>query len=259
MKAMLAKDNIPREDLKQYMFDDRYFFQPKHDGHRVLCRVGAGKVEALNRRGKPSQHQETMQQILQSYANTYEEPESLILDGELVNRDTYVVFDVPKFEDLIDVKSQYRVRLEAAKTLIRPTANLHTVVNCSTSDSKASLIQVIDQMDGEGIIVRHKDSSYESGKRSKNIIKCKFYKTVDLVVLNTNVEGKEKFTFGAYDESGKLVEIGGTKQLYEIEAGDVIELRYLAQSEDFPPRLTQPVLLRKREDKAPQECTLKQF
>ena len=62
---------------------------------------------------------------------------------------------------------------------------------------------------------------------------------------------------GVYNDAGELVEIGQVSTIGkgDVNAGDVIEVRFMGVTDPTAPRLYQPRIMRKRTDKSAAECS----
>ena len=112
-------------------------------------------------------------------------------------------------------------------------------------------------------MIRDRDAIYTPGLRSPGILKAKFVKTVDCVVLGLRRNGKDNVVIGLHDADGTMVDIGEVTGLAgdgnTLKVGEVCEVQYLYAVDPLRPRLVQPTRPTRRTDKTPDECTLDQI
>lgn len=214
---------------------------------------------------------------------------AIILDGEvMIDSGEFRVFDLPLFTDSTslqvnphDLQSRRREVLNhLAQFFIDPVSLVPEAV---TAADKQTLLHDCRRRGVEGVVFKYRRGSYvTTGKRTDHVLKHKFVKTADVVVLaehrSRNAAGREvgSIEFGvaapfeatmtaAQQASVQLV--GDTPVLPmgscsvigkpHVEPGDVIEVTYLYR----PPTggLIQPRMTRLRRDKPPGECGIDQF
>jgi ATP-dependent DNA ligase len=261
VKAMLANSIDPKR-LLDFAADDKWWFQQKVDGVRTLIVCNDGDVRPYNRNGALLT-KEVPFPVLKALSPF--RGQNVVLDGELVEGVLWV-FDLPAFGTTVSLRSSYEDRLEALE-LIVPALNAPDIRLLSTArtfDEKLMLAKDVLAAGLEGIIVRDKTAPYVPGLRAPTILKAKFTKHVDAVVMAVNLDGKQNMRLGAYDSAGRLVSIGectglsgdGPEICEKELVGAVVEVRYLSV---YHQRLYQPNMPRLRTDKAPEECTLDQL
>lgn len=262
LKPALA-DSIESTKLAKYMQDPTYAFEPKMDGHRVLILTAGGKAKAFNRGGK----EYTRGLPVEVTVALRDLPTgSFVLDGELVG-DTFWLFDVLvvlgsdvthcKFADRRAMLIKIHERTWPGGKVIRLTPSVVDPL------SKLALVRTLVEQGGEGVMVKDLDGVYCPGKRTPAMLKAKFVKTADCVVIATKLDGKDNMSLGLYDVNGRLVEVAHCTALAgdgaTIKAGDVVEVNYLYAVDPKKPRLYQPTYPKIRTDKSPIECTLQQL
>jgi len=246
-------------DIDTYALDSQYVFEQKIDGKRSVVVVENGKATAYNRQGLETS-------MPSSAANEFDGPAfkgTWVFDGEILGH-VYWVFDViacPGAEgtvtDLRDLAlSARRQFLEQVFEQWHPD-KVQLVRQEFIDVRKSMLVKKVHDNGGEGVVIKHLSSRYESGVRSHSWLKAKFTETHEVVVTELNRGGKDlAVTIGHY-HNGELLEAGGLKippkQIDKIQVGSVVEVRYLYATADH--KLYQPVFLRRRGDKLPTECT----
>ena len=111
----------------------------------------------------------------------------------------------------------------------------------------------------EGLILRDRHAPYQQGKRSTTLLKRKFTHTADLMVSGLD-PAKESARLAAFGPDGQT-EIGSASAIGKglIACGEIWEVEFLYVVDPAHPRMVQPRLVRRREDKSPAECTIDQF
>lgn len=273
MKAQLATP-LEHVHVKQYVQSDQWWVEQKLDGQRFLLLVAEGEISAFNRNGV---EMTLPDQIAADFVSFKTADTMWHFDGELVDGE-YHIFDVLWAGDTCDGGmtdkpfEQRRNRLEKIFSFWEPD-HCHLVRCAKTETEKADLIVKLERECSEGAVLKKRTATYNvHGKRVKTWLKLKFVQCADVVVMELNRGGKpQAVTIGmmrervTFSNNGHrrlattvelLEEVAGCKvpANLELEVGDVLEVRYLYATEDN--KLTQPIFVRKRTDKQPEECTM---
>lgn len=257
LEAMLAEE-VGLGRVPAFINDDDWYVEQKLDGHRILACVENREVLYLNRNG--ATYSKGVPAPITTALSTL--AGSWIFDGELVNG-TYWVFDMLHAEGTPLLNLPYRQRRYALEQLVGERFGTHVrFIPCAQdSRTKGMMVQQLLGVGAEGVILKHKDGIYRPGRRSDRMLKAKFVKTLDAVVLETWREGKASMSLGLVQGGKALVEVGAVnmqgKPLNDIKPGDVAEIRYLYATDDN--RLYQPAFMRIRHDKPPLDCTMDQL
>jgi ATP-dependent DNA ligase len=267
MKAMLAQ-SIDSAKLLTYAQDDKWWFQQKVDGIRAVLLCENGQVRPLNRNGE-SLTKDVPYQILTALKPIASK--TCVVDGEMIEG-VFYVFDLPTFGSAIGLRSPYHERLEAAELVVATldVPIIRTLRTATTTAHKLALARDVLAAGLEGVIVRDKNAPYVPGLRAPTLLKAKFTKDADCVIMAVNLDGKQNMRLGVYDTSGTLVSVGectglagdgpticnGLPNNPGAYVGSVVKVRYLSM---YHKRLYQPNLPYLRTDKAAQDCTIDQF
>lgn len=255
MKAMLASEISPyTKKMKALLSDIHWMCEPKYDGIRTLIHVTESGTRWQNRNDEP---------LLKPKPGDVDLalgglPPGIVFDGEIVGQHLYV-FDLPHFGTSLANTSWYRRRkvLEEVIDVIGASDHLRLSEVARTTEEKSEFLRRATYQHWEGIMLKHIHGLYLPGARSAKMVKVKFTKQADCIVMEVGADGKESATLGVWDHA-EMVEIGRCSLAgkEKVEVGDVVEVRYLYSNNQ---RLVQPRLVRKRMDKHTRLCTIQQF
>jgi bifunctional non-homologous end joining protein LigD len=247
---MLAKETSLAH-AAALVLDDEWVFEQKLDGHRVLVLVMDNQLVTTNRNGQPYTKGFPLEAA--NLVTEHFRPGDHV-DGELVGG-TFWAFDILHSGPRDTTKMEHVERRSHLKAHRYP----YTLPQARTSEAKARLMRRVRDEGGEGIVAKHLYSPYQPGARSPKMLKAKYVKTIDCIVVELDRKGKDAIGLGVVGPDG-LVEIGACSMIGKgkVEVGDVVMVRYLYANNPAAPRLYQPTLLEKRDDKAPAECTIDQ-
>lgn len=302
IKPMLAQDNPYEEPFKQ----PNYVLQEKFDGTRILA-IQDGKRWHMVTRSWKNEVGDKFPEVIKDLEKI--KSKDVILDAELTffkngksefltvlakpeTKKNYVakllVFDIIRYNGNV-TQLPLMKRLEILHKVIPKTHHVEIVKTITTPTSFKKIYNDIVKKQGEGVIMKKKDSKYIFDTR-KNWIKVKNIYTEDVAVVGmTTGEGKRAATFGAlvlaqYDKNNKLTIVGKASgfddatglKLYNMlsrmpNAGNylhssmpgvkkwvspkiVVEVKYYEKTPYGI--LRHPVFLRIRDDKTPRECKI---
>lgn len=292
-----------------------WYFEPKLDGVRAIAIIRNGKVNLQSRRGLDITHQYPS---LVKDLTLQTEPE-MMLDGEIVALDEsgrpsfqrlqqrlhlpreadirkaeeqipvlYYVFDI-LYLNGYDIRGvALKQRKELLVRVLEPTQRVLSL-DYFEADGDIAYQSAIDQ-GLEGIVAKHRDSTYESGRRSRLWLKVKATLSDEFVVggysqgLGGRADTLGALLLGYFDDRGRLVYVGHVGTGFDdTTLGDLRRRLESSQSEgcpfiEIPPlnapttwvrpqmvvlvefiqwtpdgRLREPVFRGLREDKSPQE------
>lgn len=255
MKPMLAH-SMDLSVVERYVTSPEWVAQQKLDGDRVLVHKTDDDVVALNRDGIPRRNAVPAC----AYKPFRELPGEWVLDGELIDGELWL-FDMPLAAGRVLPTTPFHLRASVLERFFagwRPDRCVRLLPTAWTATDKARLLEQVDAQHGEGLVFKHRDGLYRSGRRSGQMLKAKFTKTADVVVTAIGVDGHCNCHVAVFN-NGQLVPVGSVSLLGKpaVCSGDVIEVRYLYASATF--QLYQPRMVRLRPDKAPTACTLDQL
>lgn len=258
---MLAHNAEPG-NLEQLLISPQWGMQMKLDGDRVLVEVIDGEVNVYGRNGQ-AKVSNVSDVILQPFRAVT--PGRFVFDGEVVGR-TLWLFDLPVADGYLrsDATFQQRHTVLTALVLAMKCDFLGLVPVAEGEDAKRTMLQQAETGSKEGVMFRLLSARYVGG-RSFDLLKHKFVKTIDCVVMESGVGGKESATLGVYDEAGTLVRVGKASTIGKnkrgggIKEGQVVEVTFLYILDPDDPHLYQPRIMRVRTDKAAEECSTDQL
>lgn len=264
LEPMLATEESPTR-LPAYVADPGWALQEKIDGHRALLSIADGTATAYGRDGQVSQHTERLRSPhhLPCYALLRGH---VALDGEYVNGVLHV-FDLVYRTDpggTVLPAMGFGERLAGLHSLFEAgclSRDLFRLVpTATTHEAKAELALECVRRPAEGVIARRLSAPYYPGTTSTGVVKLKFVKDADLVVIGLRHKGKDNAVLGAYEPGNPVpVPVGraSTNGKDVIAIGDVVLVRYQRFTKGG--RLREPRILARRTDKPAAECTIDQL
>ena len=231
--ASAEKGPMPKtlEPMKAQMVDkafddDRWLFEVKWDGIRLVSFIDEGKVTLQTRAGRIVDAEYPQLQAISRLVNARQ----AILDGEIValdeegrpsfqllqNRGTeehpmqYVVFDIVYF----DGQRLFKVPLEDRKRLLRDIVRDGGILKYSDHvlGQGQAFFKAAQQKRLEGIVAKLRDSPYQPGVRSSAWLKIKAHLQQEVVIGGFTAPRASRKYFGALIvgvyEDGKLVYTG---------------------------------------------------
>lgn len=136
-----------------------------------------------------------------------------------------VVFDIIQFEQDVLVYKSYKDRLAILEKHIKPTDKIRVIE--STTNGRILWQRVVSE-NQEGLVAKDPNGIYELGKRSKQFLKLKNYKFVDVPVerMEVNEKGTKIYANVLINEVPIQVE-AQQAGMFNINVGDVIRVKYL--------------------------------
>lgn len=270
VRPMLASVQ-PAETVADAMDSGDWYAQFKYDGDRVVIEIDNGEIRVLNRQG-----QAKVRNVGPSHLRPFSALHSgrWVFDGEVVGR-TLVLFDLIVATDGAHTWTREASTFPGrhhALTILTEVLGIPAVNEAAegspvvlapiavTAQHKAAMLDAAMAEQREGIILRHRDGTYESGRRSTTLVKHKLIKDADVVVTALHPV-KDSVELAVHDAAGNLVQVGTASTIGKgaVEVGQVWVVAFLYVTDPEHPRMVQPRLIRQRHDKAPAECLLDQF
>jgi len=302
IKPMLARDNPFDKDIFK---KPDYILQEKFDGTRIIAIKKDGKWHLMTRHWKndvASKFPEIIKELSSIQSN------DIVLDGELAffkhgksifltvlaNKETksgytprLMLFDILRYNG-DKTKLPLIERLKILNNVVRNGKHVSVIKTVETPTSYKKIYDTVIKNDGEGVMMKKKDSPYVYDSR-QHWVKVKGTYTEDCVVLGiTHGTGKRSSTFGSlvigqYDKNGNMIIIGKASgfddatlsKLYKtimhmpnhnypniqlanvkkwVPPKMVIEVRYMEKTQYGI--LRHPVFVRVRTDKPPHQCRI---
>jgi ATP-dependent DNA ligase len=273
----------PPEDVDDYLGDE-WVLEQKFDGVRMIVKAWHGQVRFCHGGGGALRHAASLcllpalEHDMLTLARSLAPGEALVLDGEMLLSGHYVVYDVPLFVQADGVgmrptqpRDLRRGFLESVFEQWAPGPLVVLAREARTPAEKLALMERLEAEGTEGAVAKRVDAPYAAdGARVRDVVKLKFQKTVDALVVARDVGGKNAHLAVHADEipddllaflpDGTPVRrIGACSMIGKPDArpGEVVEVRYLYATEGLI--LYQPSLLRVRTDKAAVDCRIEQL
>jgi hypothetical protein len=256
-------DDISPENAARLINDDRYGTQDKRNGRRRTILKDKDKVFSLSRKGEARELPSALVAALKKHPL-----ERFVIDTELEESGIAYAFDVLVLGEELIAGDEYSYREERLHEEFDGFCpQLVVLKTARTSEEKALMLQELQDSKAEGIVFKKMSAAYLQGKAHQHF-KLKFWKTVDAVVTRLNygtmssgsmLKFRDSAEFSVYDESGELYRICDASLIGKpkLTVGDVAELKYLYATSVR--RVVQPTIMRKRDDKKPEECTIAQL
>lgn len=250
-------EEIDLSQLSRLTSNPDWGYQEKHNGERrTICKDvvdGHFRIRDFNReggigKGLPSHiRQALLRHPLPKFVIECE-----LVKGDIFIFDALILGEEMLFNDRYEYReARYHAEFEGFAD------HIFTVRTVRGAKNKQALVLKLASEHAEGIICRNLKARYKQG-RSGQHFKLKFVKECDVVVIGRNPQGKDSAEIGVYDNQGRLHRVSGCAlRGIRVVPGDVLTVKYLYSSRDN--HLVQPVLVRKRNDKSPRECTLSQL
>jgi len=256
IKAMLAKKT---SDLSGLIQNDDWAAEQKFDGQRFMVQVMDREARAFNRKGDELNMPNHLGAIFdyKGFLGTW------VFDGELVD-DCYNVFDMLALQSLDLTQKPWKLRKAALEAVTKSEWEHRGFIRCvpsaDTTFKKEELLVAVTNQNLEGIVFKHKESKYRSGK-SNLWAKYKITDTCDAIVTELCRKGKDQAVTVSLYHEGQLIEVSGVKipldMVGKIKLDMILEIRYLYSTANN--KLYQPAFLGIREDKIATECTTDQL
>ncbi|MPZ98050.1 MAG: ATP-dependent DNA ligase [Dehalococcoidia bacterium] len=219
--------------------DERWLFEPKLDGVRVLALVEDGKATLRSRRGLDM----TAQYPGLAVAFGRQPAHTMVLDGEIVALDDRGVPSFERLQQRLNLVNAHEI--QQAERTVPALCYVFDLLYIDGVDLRrvplverkrmlqrmllpSPTVRLMDYVEGEGqaayeawvglglegVVAKHRDSVYETGRRSNRWVKLKHRTTDEFLVCGyTKGEGSRGRTFGALvlgtrDEQGRLIHVG---------------------------------------------------
>ena len=247
---------IDEAQVADYIQDEAWWAQEKHDGRRMLIHKPADStpadgIIAINRSGLSIGAPETI------LTRAGQVKRGFVVDGEAVG-ETLFVFDLLEV-DQTDVRSEsYQQRLASLESLALDGPFV-IVETAKTTSEKQALYDRLHASGAEGLVFKQHAATYTAGRPNSGgtQLKFKFYATASVIVSKQNDKRSVAMAILA---DGARVEIGNVTIPLNKEippAGVVIEVRYLYA---YPGgSLYQPTYIGVRDDIRTDECLISQL
>lgn len=249
-------------DVTRYVNDAAWVMEQKADGIRCIARTDAtGQASFFSHTGdllkSGVRHFPALAAALANLA-------SCTVDGELLDNGEFWLFDVLEIlgtDTRAMPQSDRRKLLDSIAPAVEGTI-ISILPQATTPTEKADLWRRVQAESAEGVVVKRSAAPYErSAKRTKDVLKLKITRTVDVVITARNLDNHENAELGVYDANGRLTVVGRCSMLGKPNAqvGDVIEVQFLYLVGNGTPVLYQPRMMRARPDRTARSCEMDQF
>jgi bifunctional non-homologous end joining protein LigD len=241
---------IEASQVDQFINDEDWWAQEKHDGKRMLIRK-ADTVTAINRQGFSIGAPEAVLNSADRVEKNY------LMDGESVGERLFA-FDILEIDDTNIRGAPYSQRLSYFENLFFGSAVV-VVETAKTKEEKQQLYDRLKSSNSEGIIFKKHSAPYTAGRPSRggNQVKFKFYSTASVIVTKINDKRSVAVSVIAGDNQIGVgnVTIPPNKEVPTVNS--IIEVRYLYAYKKGS--LYQPNYLSVRDDLKLEDCSISQL
>jgi len=255
---LLTEIETVKEATKRIL-DPNYDVEIKYDGHRLRSEVCANSVTGYKRNGESRPVASTTARDLRELARAV--GGAFEFDGELIG-ERYYIFDLLRLGTNDMRPLPRRQRYDALRLLLRSepgqcaAETVRLAAAAFTKEGKVALAEEAFNRRLEGIVLKHVESPYETGRRGDQF-KFKYTTEGSFVVVKMNE--RNSVNVGVYD-NGKLIDCGNVtirSRIFTPKPGDVLDIKYLYATESN--HLYQPRMVRSRDDMKPEGCLLSQL
>jgi len=246
---------IEENEVLDFMNDDNWAAQEKHDGRRLIVRKSGNDITGINKKGNTTGLPLPVFDVVKGF------DADVTIDGESIG-DTFIAFDLLEL-DGVDIRFwPYRERLAALMNLLFSVQQrtIKLVDTAFTTSQKLAMLKDLREGKREGIVFKHVFAEYTPGRPNSggNQLKYKFVATLSALVAKVNKQRSVEVSLLGHNcwQSAGNVTIPANHKIPQ--ADDVVEVRYLYAHRESDV-LYQPVYLGKRDDVNPSECTVSQL
>lgn len=254
----------PQVYRRPILRDPQWAVELKMNGRRLLAQAFGSGIRGFNRKGDRT---DIPRQIGTELAVV--SALDVALDGELMADGIFWVFDMPRCGGLVTTQTPWEDRRDTLQALIDSDLwqpqHIRVLPAARTTRAKRALVARIVKHGYEGYMLKRVTGPYREPRsrddRSPDWLKVKNVRTVDCIVgsFGTDKQNVQLFVY----EGAEPVPIGECSRLEgdapKAEVGDVLEVAFLDAGKPDAPRLYQPHAKCLRQDKSPDECTIRQL
>jgi len=242
-------------ELQNLLLDSEHWMQEKFDGRRLLLRKVGTKITGINRKGQSTAVPDSLIKSAQAF-----DPDFL-LDGEAVG-ETLHAFDLLELDGEDLRSTSYRTRYQRLTNLVSSVEQhgIRFVETAFQPTQKRALFRQLKAESREGVVFKHADAPYTSGRPNSggSQLKFKFVETASFVVRQIN---EQRSVALLLFDNAKVRDAGNVTIPVNCEipaVGSIVECRYLYAFRESG-KIYQPVYLGVREDIDPEECITAQL
>lgn len=262
MKGM-RYESVDVTDVNRYIADEAWVMEQKVDGIRCIVHVTAeGDVQLSTHTGERlkshGRYHGPLTAAFKSVGQT-----GITVDGELLEDGSLWLFDIMEVlgtDTRLLPQGQRRALLDQLQPAFGGTV-VSVLPQAITPETKAALWQRVLDESLEGVVVKRKAATYSTAKgRTKDVLKVKVTRTIDVVVSARNLDGHENAELSLWDGQ-QLVKVGRCSMIgkHPAQPGDVIEVQFLYILDADDPTLVQARMMRPRPDRSPASCEIDQL
>lgn len=196
-------NEIDDSQVRERLNDDDWVLQHKHNGHRrMIARKAGEEILGIKRNGK------VVALPLSVVDGVKKLPAGTLVDGEMMG-ELFVAFDLVEFDGKDLRSTPFIERHRLLTKVLAQTANVIVTPIFVGTAAKLAEFNRINDAKLEGVVLRHKDALYESGRPSSGGVALKyvFFATSTFIVMGIS-KAKRSVEVGVLNVDGVLVSHG---------------------------------------------------
>ncbi len=245
-------NTIDDREVSSLIDNPAWCVQEKFDGRRMMLRKVGEAVEAINKLGLIVGLSAPIAEAALAL------PGDFVLDGEVIG-DRLWAFDALSVGGVELGAKSYRDRYAALSTLLGSEGAIVAVPCWTDAADKADNLVALKSRNAEGVVFKHLDAAYTSGRPASGGTqrKLKFVATLSAVIEKVNAKRSVSVSLLDGDEWKPMGNVTVPANQAVPTPGDVVEIRYLYAIPGGS--LFQPTLLGVRDDILASECVVGQL
>jgi bifunctional non-homologous end joining protein LigD len=246
---------LDESNLESFIQDDRYSFEEKIDGERLMLQRNGESVTTSNKLGVINAvSMNLIEDACKISSNAFK------LDGENLNR-KYYVFDILELDGVCLKKMERIERYKIFQSLEMPSSFVKVPMVVGQV-AKRAFFEEMKLKKREGIVAKLLDAPYVEGRAAPKLatqFKFKFMDEVSCIVLCQH-KTKRSVELGLLGDDGSIVAVGNVtipSNATMPRENDIIDVAFMYMYKDGA--LFQPQYLKPRTDVDRLDCLLSQI
>lgn len=248
-----------------YLDNPNWVWMEKLNGERRLITKQGSAIEDFNRKGDPGKG---LTPQVRSILASHPLPRYIVDTEYVTHEDRIYLLDTLLTGDDVVATMPLATRLSYQHAHFDGfNGRVVPVIGVTKREEKLALVKMLKEKYAEGFVMRDLTAPYRESNEAGTLrynFKVKFWKSLDAVVIGDSkkvVDGhlRDSVRLGLFMPDGRLHEICGAskKSRFMLKPMDVVEVKYLYGTDAL--KIVQIDILRVRDDKRPQQCTIDQI